>query len=302
MKNLFYLFSLVVLASVLGSCGDALSTRIEIDPPEFEEQMSLTTFIDAYDVQVNMFLGKNRNILDTGGFNEFGLEDAKLTITKVSEGISLDSEVDGISTINGPFNYSLVFFNNEFFVPGDQYTFRLDHKDFESSITTLDFPTKGAVLGNIVYKREDGLDAEFDQASSISFDIVDDPAKNDFYEIEAFTAGGFNNLSFWISSIDPVARKGRPDDNILISDESFNGERKRITIKFDRYLYDPALADHIELRFRTVNEGFYKNSISLAKYYETEGTPFTSPVQIHSNVNGALGNVSFKTTDVYLVK
>ncbi len=303
MKYFIYLLVSILSGFFLGSCGEALSTRLEIDPPEFESQMSLTTFIDAYNVQVNMFIGRNRGILDIDDFDEYGLDDAKLTITKESEGISIDTEKDGFVPTSGPFNYSLIFFNNEFFEPGDQYTFLLEHSDFESSITTLEFPTQGAVLENIVYKREDGLDEEFDQASSITFDIVDDPAKNDYYELEAATVGGGgNDLSFWISSLDPVARKGRPIDNILISDNTFNGERKTITIRFDRFLYNPEINDNIELRFRTVNEGFYKNSISLAKYYETEGTPFTSPVQVHSNVNKALGNISFKTTDIYIVE
>lgn len=303
MKQLLYISAAILTVFFIGSCGDALSTRLEIDPPEFEKEMTLTTFIDAYDVQVNMFIGENRGILESGDFDDYGLDDAKLTITKESEGISIDTDKDGFASTSGPFNFSMIFFNNNFFEPGDKYTFLLEHRDFESSETTLDFPSRGAVLENIVYKREDGLDEEFDQASSITFDIVDDPAKNNFYEIQASTEVGIgNDFSFWISCIDPVARKGRPEDNILISDATFNGERKTITIRFDRYLYDPEVHENLELKFRTVNEGFYRNSISLAKYYDTEGTPFTSPVQIHSNVNDALGNISFKTTDSYLVE
>lgn len=302
MKNLIYLAILAVISAFLVSCGDILSTRIEIDPPEFEDEMTLTTFVDAYSVNVNMFVGKNKSIFEEGNLQDYALEDAKITITKESEGISLDSDTDGIDSNNGIFNYSLVFFNNDFFTPGDQYTFKLEHADFESSITTLDFPSMGAVLENIVYKREDGLDAEFDQASSITFDIVDNPDRNDFYELEASTDQGWSATSFWISCLDPIAKKGRPNDNLLISDETFNGEKKRLKIRFDRYLYDPQDGGTIELKFRTVNEGYYKNSISLAKYYETEGTPFTSPVQIHSNVNGALGNISFRTTEIYTVQ
>lgn len=302
MNTIKYIFA-VLFFTMLNSCGDTFSTVIEIDPPEFESKMTFTTYITAGDTIVEMFIGKNRSILEGGELEDYNLDNAKVTIVKPSEGLQLDTDNNPQTTFNSAYNYGIKLPDASFFSPGETYIFRVEHPDFTTSETELVFPEEDAVLENFTYKREDGLDEEFDESSSISFDIVDRAGKDGFYELSATTINGFfGENSFWISTLDPIGTKGSPNDNLFFADETFDGERKRITIKFDRYLYEPEQNSYVELTWSNVNEGHYTYSRAISRYSNADGVPFLSPVQVTSNVNNALGNISLKTETKYQVK
>lgn len=304
-KNVFYFFCAVVL---LNACGDTFSTVVEIDPPEFESKLTFTTFITAGDTVVEMFVGRNRGILEEAESVDYNLDNAKVTITRVSDGSSVDTDTNGID-VNDPFNlygninYAMLIPDSAFFSPGDSYVFIVEHPDFITSETELLFPDESGVLENLVYKREDGLDEEFDESSSITFDILETAGKEEFFELAATVVDGFLGQStFWISTLDPIGTKGSPNDNLFISDETFDGERKNIKIKFDRFLYDPDLHGYVELTWSNVNEGHYNYSRTISRYRDADGVPFLSPVRVSSNVNNALGNISLKTEIKYEVR
>ncbi len=298
--TLLFLLSLILL---LDSCGDSFSTVLEIDPPEFEKQMSLFADISAGDQSVVFWAGQNRGILETGSWEDYDITGANLSITNIDSGINYDS-TNVIFGFNGE-NYLYRNLDEDFFRDSDSYDFVLDHPDFEPLSTTLTFPRQGK-LENISYEYEDGIYLEGDEASSITFDIVDDPDEANFYELELFRQTGpmssQSSRELEIFTTDPTGLKGFPDENLFFSDESFNGQRRQIIVKFDRFRFDPESDDELVLKWRSINEGYYKYRISLERFLDTDETPFVSPVQVFSNVNNGFGVVSLSSEVVYPIE
>ncbi len=285
----------------VASCGDSFSTVLDVEPPEFEPQMTFSTFIDNEEPFVGFFAGRNRDIFVGGDFDEFELDDVSITVTNHStDEILIGQELDTTGFVGFTYNYFAL--DTGFFTPGAEYTFLLEHADFPESETRLQFPPVSDNLENLSYKQIDGINLEGNENSSITFEIVDDPNNADFYELELMTLDGFNTFgTFWIESTDPSALKGFPEDNLLFSDQSFNGERKRITVNFDRFNYDPEVNEALIVRWKTLSSSAYSYSLSARRFVNTLDTPFLSPVQIHSNVNDAIGIISFKGITEYVI-
>lgn len=305
MRKYIFFVSVVMLGILLDSCGDTFSTVVEIDPPDFESKMTITSFVEAQDTVVGFFVGRNRGILEEGDFRDYELDSVSVAVRKEGTGetISAVKPVDPFGVFSFASNYVLVDIPPQYFEGGNSYTFSVSHQDYPESVTTLVLPSAEDNLENIVYKQNDGVDLEGDDSSSVSFDIVDDANAENYYELELFSVNGFNNFgTFWIESTDPSGVKGFPDDNIFFSDESFNGEVKNIKVKFDQWNYDPANGDKLELYWRSISKDTYEYSKSSKRYSDTDGTPFLSPVQLHSNVNNALGNISMKSEVLYEIQ
>jgi len=302
MKSILFATILITAAFAMSNCGDTFSTVLEVDPPEFESKMTLSTFIDNQDSVFGFFVGRNRDIFVSGNFDDYKLDDASISITKASSGeVIIAEDVQPVGQFSFSYNYWIT--SSEFFVPGDEYTFVLEHTEFSKSETTLYFPALIDNLENISYKRNDGIDLEGDDNSSVTFEIVDDANTEDYYELEMLTIGGFNQFgTFWIDTSDPSATKGNPDDNLLFSDNSFNGERKKVKVNFDRWNYDPESNTTLVMKWKAISKDAYDYSKSARRFNDTDGTPFLSPVQIHSNVNDALGIISFKAVTEYIVE
>lgn len=303
MKYIFYLSILLASLFLLSNCGDSFSTVVDVEPPEFVPKMTISSFINDQDSVINFYVGRNRDILVEGEFEEYDLDSASITVEKLSSSEIISGIPEDPFSIRGfTYNYFLEV-PDQFFSGGESYTFEISHPDYDVSTTTLQFPEAKDNLTNIVYNQNDGVDVEGDDNSSVRFDIVDDPATEDYYEIELFSEGGNGNFgSFWIETTDPSGIKGFPNDNLLFSDQSFNGETKSIKVKFDRWNYDPVVDPPLKLIWKTLTKDAYEYSLSGRRYNDTDGTPFLSPVQLHSNVNGALGNISMKTGVVYTIE
>lgn len=303
MRKILLFIPIFICGFFLSNCGDTFSTVVELDPPEFEPKMTVTSFINSQDTFVAVFVGKNRGILESGEFDDYRLDSISLEVKNETTGAVISGEpIEQFTIFSYAYNYMLETDSKDYFSPGQAYTFTLDHKDFPTSSTTLEFPPIRENLRNITYKRNDGIDIEGDDNSSVSFEIVDNAETVDYYECELFSVSNFNGFgTFWIETTDPSGVKGFPDDNIFFSDESFNGEVKKIKVKFDRSNYDPDEGGILELKWRAISKDAYEYSKSTKRYNDTDGTPFLSPVQVHSNINNGLGNISLKTETIYSV-
>ncbi len=305
MKNILFISMALLTLFFLNNCGDSFATIVEIDPPEFEPQMTISSFINDQDSLTGFFVGKNRDILEAGEFEDYDLDDVSITVTKeASSEVLTGAPVDPFVNFAFAFTYNYALeIPDQFFAGGENYTFEVSHPDYNSSVTTLQFPIVKDNLRDIVYNQNDGVDIDGDDNSSVRFEIVDDPLTEDYYELELFSEDLNGNFgSFWIETTDPSGIKGYPYDNLLFSDQSFNGETKSIKVKFDRWLYNPDVDEPLKVIWRTLTKDAYGYSLSGRRYNDTDGTPFLSPVQLHSNVNDALGNISLKTEVVYLVE
>jgi len=298
MKSIKYIAFAVVTCFALSNCGDTFSVVSEIDPPEFEDKMSVSSFISSEDTMVNVFVGRNKNIFNQGGVDDYGLDGTAISIVKEASGESLSLE-----QILGPqrtYNYTFSKVDMGFFEPGLNYTFTVDHPDYDKSVTTLAMPAQRKNLENIKVSENDVTTIEGDDSSRVTFDIVDPADTNDYYELEIAIKGrGINtNYTRFLETIDPVGVRAYPQDNLLISDATFNGQTKNLAVTFDKGLYNPK-NDTLVIRWKSLNRGSYEYAKSLIRHLDTQNAPFLSPVQIHTNVNDAIGSINLSVESTY---
>ena len=299
MRSIYYILFIILSISLFYSCGDSFTQTLDIDEPEFKSQMTFFTRSTLGDTLVEYLVGRNVGIIQSGPETNYFLQDAELSILRLPAGPRFNFKEHGVW--NGSGYYTLQGLQKDFFQEGQKYRYELSHPEFTNSITELTFPKLGSIT-NIEYKFEGGLDEEGDEASSINFDILDLAAEENYYELELLKYNHENDLmphSIWIFTIDPTAIKAIPDDHLFFSDESFDGEAKNIEIKFDRWNYDPDSGARLELRWRSINKGYYDYVKTLSRFSDTQDTPFISPVQVSSNVNDALGAIGLRAEIVY---
>ena len=292
----------VAITLIIFACGDSFSTVVEIDQPEFKDRLVFFSIAMNNDTAIAYNIGQNRGLLAEGVDNDYLIDDVRVVVSNETTGTTFDSD-DGAIT----FNQGTYFFEDvpsDFFLGGQQYKYQLSHTGFPDSETVLEFPKKGE-LKDITYKYEDGVDEEWEEASSISFTIVDDPSAENYYELEARAYRQFDTQetqrSFWIFTTDPTATKATHEDNLYFSDETFNGEEKNLTIKFDRWLFNPDEDEHIQLIWRSINKGHFLYTKTLDRALKNGENPFVSPVQVYSNVTDGLGAISFRNEVSYFV-
>ncbi len=296
------LVSIFIICLFIHGCGDNFSQIIQIDPPEFESQLSVTGFVNAGEQFMLLGIGRNLSVLSDSNSDDFELNDAFVSITKLSNGIEVNSTEDTLFSVEDGV-YFLGFPDSTFIESGEDYTFLIEHPEFENSETTLACPVEGAVLSNIRYDFEGGLTNDFEESSSISFDISDVADGPGFYQLSGrVMREGFLSSTFNMESTDPIAQKAFPRDDIFISDETFEGETRTMTIRFRRFFFNPEEDQYIELTLSSISESTFNFSRSLQRFDATNGVPFASPVQVTSNVNNGQGNIGLATQTRYIVE
>ena len=281
-----YILTILMLSYLLTACSDSFSTVVEVDPPEFEKQLVVGAFLDLNESRSEFFIGRNVSIFENSDTENFQINDASVTILR-EDGEIVNSKADDVFP-QFHANYSI---SNplDFYVVDKDYTFTIEHPDFPVSSTTLRFPKLGQVE-NVVFVYEDGVDEDGDDSSSITFDIVDVSNVDNYYELSI----GIENLNFRLSTIDPSATEGSSSKNLLFSDETFDGERKSIQVKFDRSSYPEEGGVQINFNWDSVNEGYYNFVKSLNRQQNTQDNPFASTVPVFSNLNNALGTIGLR--------
>ncbi len=287
-------FFLVCLVCAFCSC-DSLTTTLDTDDEEFfAQRMVIGSIIDVNTDVIWFFVGENRSFLEEGRFEDFNLSGASITIEKDSSGEIIDFVNGDEFPEERAENYRYILDEAEAnFVEAGSYTFSVGHPDYPESETSLTIPEKGQIE-NVEFDFEAGIDLNGDEISSLTFDILDQPGP-DFYELQVLIDG----RQVAIETFDPSGSKGNNFSNLLFRDDSFDGQRKRIEVNFNRFFWNPSESETIALNWISVNEGYFLLSKSVQRQSETIDNPFSSAVQINGNVNDALGVIGFRNSNVF---
>lgn len=278
-----------MISMVMYSCT-SLTTTLDVDDSGFfTESLVIGSIVAAGDSVLRMHVGTNRSFLDDGDFSELNLPDAEIEVTKETTGetIAFDELDQNLNTAGE--NYRKII-DADFFEPGS-YTFKIEHPDFPVSETTVEMPQTVAVR-NFSFEFEGGLDQDGDDVSEVVFEILDDPGVRQFYEVQVLV----DDQVVFIRSIDPVTLESFERRTLLLDDETFDGQAKRLEVNFKRWNWNPDFSENITIRLLSVNEGYYLLSKSARRQLDSQNNPFATAVQINSNVNNALGVIGLSAS------
>ena len=283
----------LTFAFCLSSCENFFETTIDIDAPELEPKIVVNTFINIEQDTVGIFVHPNQALASDRDF-DFDAIDAEITLEDLSNSsVIAIPKVTDLQNEQKPYNYINSNVDTDFFNAENEYLLSVRDlsADYPTATAQVSFPSK-SVIKNIDFLYEGGIREDGDEASLFTI-TFDDPADEiNYYEVGIVSnydpEDRFSRFEF-ISAIDLAASKGFEDDYILISDASFNGEEKSIEIKIFRQSVDDI---PFHLVWRDISEEYFKYSKTLRAQDEFGDNPFTSIVQVFTNVENGLGIVS----------
>jgi len=90
-----------------------------------------------------------------------------------------------------------------------------------------------------------------------------------------------------IDTFDPAAQEGISYANLIVNDLSFDGESKTLPIIFNRQ--SSQAIDDLFVLWRVTSEDHYLFNKTARRQINTEENPFSTPVQIYSNIENGIG-------------
>jgi len=280
MKYTNYILAVFLLCT-MASCEDFFETTLELEEPEFESQLVLSAVFNSNEI--------NRRVLltETVGLNENNLrnkivENAEILLTdpdgnQYNFGLINGAPVDG---------YSHIHYTPEFTQEGT-YSISASTNDgrIVTSSTTL-LPEPKIVSAG--YVENGGQDEFGNQQEAIDIIIDDDVETENFYKItvgRTFLDGATGQD--YITSLDPSTSESSIFNALISSDVQYNGEQYRIRVLMDNFLQDNTLNFTVSLS--NISKDQFRFDKILSSAQENEDNPFTSPVQLHTNMEGGLG-------------
>lgn len=298
MKRIQYLIISIIFIS---SC----ELVVDVDLPEFEPSLVLNGTISTDDTLITIFLSQDKDILANA--NNYDFKDVSDAEVILYEGESMLQEL--VETDPGIYVSTLQP------VKGKTYTIKASKSGFESieASTTIPLETPDILINSMSLRPTEYGGENI----RLSYTINDKPGK-DYYEIKLYVLFNYEE-SYYDEDLDSlIVMKSEANweeiwynkvgadldefeensENYTLSDELFNGRSKEFLIEFDNpYWYsnyydkpsDASDTTKLKMVVKKLNEEYYRYLVSSQLQYDVDGSPFSEPVQVYSNVVNGYG-------------
>ncbi len=282
MQNLYkiILFSLFVVFII--SCSeDFFSTTLEIDPPEHTDQLVTNAFLNIDEGLIEVVVSKTYSVADVD--QEFDLVDDAVVILKDDQ--SLDQRIEYNGEEFG-FNYT----NDQILSSSNNFDLEVNYADFRAK-ASASAPCV-VELSEFEFIADGGIDSDGEDRSRIEFSFDDPADEENYYALTIFLSNANNPTEpafpTYTDTNDPSGSRGFDFHTLLISDASFNGERK----KFKALMYratNEEVENRVFAKWQMITKEYFQYSKTLNIASDLEDNPFATPVQIFTNFDGGIG-------------
>lgn len=275
------LYMALFIGCLASSCDTVLEDDLGVG--DFPDQLTVNGALQA-EGRSAVFVSKTTSILGKGEITP--IENAMVTLHGGNQVFELEHENSGTYILpNG-------------LKPETNYTLKVDAPGESSIWAETRIPKPVEVLNyeviDTLYIWKGGFPLSFAE-----WTIQDDANANNYYEfiLYQFDSLGFpkplllrsNNLSVENAPTTDVFG-GDADDfirKLLVKDPLFNGQKFTLKVEFLKAFQDQEVMVH----FKSVNEAYFNYLIAYQRTLEAQDEAFTEPLNVPSNVNGALGFV-----------
>ncbi len=294
------LTALAASVCLLNSCADDLfSATVEIPFPEHEPLPALTLDVRAGDTTLYYRITMSRGILELPQAVElsadFSLTRDGAVVDSFSSYISRSDAFNGQRLLATPISPEMGSYEARLRVPG-----------FAEVVARQTMPTV-PVVTNVAYEPKGALDGNGDRVDKLEFDLMDDPATEDYYGFRTVLPPssasiwyiGCANDSTGVVTCDTVYQQdlrfisqASPDPalkqsegyGLVLTDAAFTNDRYRVRMTFNNYS-----EGEVELEVYHLTEDAYRFGVSKYAYLDAQGNPFAEPVTVHNNVENGYG-------------
>lgn len=271
--------TILLLAFAIVSCEDAFETTLEIDPPAYEKQLAISAFGSTLDSMLRIKVTTTAGLLeqDNGSNNE--VDDAQINLYKDNEFITSVPYGHYLG-----FNYTL---KNIVFEVGSEYKIEVNATGYPMATAFASLPKPSEILS--IQFDIDGLSNDFDNdRSEIEVLFKDEPNKDNYYEAGAYIIENLFNQNIDIESVDPITLESFAYENIILDDQSFNGEKKELLLNMYRMKKED-VKDKLYLNWKDISRDHFLFSKTARIQNDSEDNPFSTPIQVYSNITNGVG-------------
>lgn len=309
MRGIFIVMLSVVF---LSSCENLLIKDLEIDDTQFEKQVVVQAFVEANSDSIVAFISENESVL------------TPTTSIKFLEGASVQLFYEGneIAILEQGSDGRYYHFFDSPLTDRGSYEILVSNTPFKDARASTILPEDRSI-SNLDFNYDVGTDPlDMSTVSEISFVINDEPGR-DYYTINfsstpisidtfVFQPGDttFQENTIFVypasTQLDPSISTSGFQNDIIISDETFDGQSKEIKIRvlLDQNTNVPGYEDEVRevlrLGFTSHSEDSFKYSVSLDDYYQSgDFGLFSEPVSVYTNIENGLGVFAGRSKKIY---
>ena len=301
----------ILVCSVLFSCEDMLQTVVTIDIPPHEAVLVLNSIIET-DTEIRVLVSHS-----VGAFEQITpscITDAEVLLFENNQFVDTLS-IDLINTDTmmfyneyGEMELLMNYYTSDI-IPnsGSTYSVKVNHPSYES-ITASTYIPEDIIVYNIQ------IDTVTDpEKIGFSFSFNDNGIQENYYRLKLFSScmktwideyDGDTIFSEYVSgrtvmmSNDPSFPRGIPfggytfmDNQVVFTDDLFNGQEKNISIDVESKGYRYSDCDTVTIQFSTFSDDTYSYYNSLGDHSEKGelGLFGGEVIPVYSNVENGLG-------------
>ncbi|MDF1697364.1 MAG: DUF4249 domain-containing protein, partial [Saprospiraceae bacterium] len=240
-------FLISFLAIMLVSCEDFFETTLELEIPEYEEQIVVSALLDN-DRKKGIYISKTVGINDDVENTE--IDNAEITLI-AGNGESIQVMPSEPSNNYFDLNYELE--EGVEFVPEETYTLEVSTPDGKQANCTVQMPSTPELI-SAKYREGGGTTLDGDKLNAIDIVLKDKPSQENFYRVALYYK--LNSFPTYIQSNDPAAEESSDYNSLILNDIQFDGEEYRLQILY----YDNGAPDTDEytVRLSSISKDQYR--------------------------------------------
>jgi len=291
MKYDFYKTSLALLITFsLVSCEDFFETTLELEVPEAESQLVLGAVLSSNSTTAAAALSETVSLQadPTIGFINDG--EVNLQLPSGDSFMLNATGQEGAYSSTMPVAYET-----------GSYTITADAPDGRSVTATAALPSKPLISEATATFNEN---PNSDRFNWIAVDIIiqDEPSSSNFYKVDlCIKLRDAGQHCPYIESDDPNVFQSSDYPSMLLSDATFEDESYRLRVYFSKY-FDQERLQYVKVNVAGISEDHYRYDRYLTAQQENEDNPFTSPVQLHTNIEGGQGLFAIEHVNTYEIE
>jgi len=283
------LMILILLMTTLVSCEDFFETTLDLEVPDIEPQLVLGAALRNNTTSATVQLAETVDL--NTDVEEGFINDAAITLTfPTGEKYEFDNvQTDGSYLANTPPPTA----------PGT-YQIRATTPDGRTISSQAELPAKPDIL-EVSFEENGGKDEFGSDRSAVDITFQDVPDQVNYYKVRLCIETDTRTICPGLQSNDPSALESANYLDLIVSDAQFDGQEYRLRVLF--YVFFEEDINSITVEYSGISADQYRYDRLLYSYEENDGNPFTSPVQLNTNVEGGQGlfaieNISFATIEL----
>ena len=294
-----HLLGFTLMISMI-SCGEnAFETTLEIDPPEHTPQLVVHAYASTENGDINVQVSESKGLLD----NSLPLNISSAIVT-IWKGTDLVTTVPEISTSTFNFNYVLNNTNIQF-EAGEEYRIEVVAAGYPKAIGLCTVPLT-TNLDQITFEEDGPTTNDSEENSELELDFQDQLGIENFYELiplifEQNGAGPSYYREIRAFSFDPATEEGFNYASIIMNDQSFDGEAKNLSVIIEK-LSPNVVEEQLFISWRNTTRDHYLFNRTARSQDNQNGNPFSSPIQVYSNMENGIGIFSIVNEQIIKVK